>query len=267
MDSQFHTTGSLIWVWANDELGWEKGTVQKVAQDGHAKPEEVQVEVQLTVPEQSQPDIDLTLPDAETELLFSTDAHDTATELPAHVEADGSLSSVWSQESADNDWTLSECGLLQHPDGDDVHSVPEVRELTATNAEIGNDTSFSINEDIDTPVLVPFCIGDADDEDDDQLATPEIDHSEKVLGPLGPMEVTVPDVPTINIVSEDDEDREYAAKSIFDECDDDEPVQCKFSFFSCSASGSHYHSYLLCPRCSSLPSRLISALFYYPPAV
>ena len=34
MDSQFHTVGTLIWVWASDDLGWQKGTVKKVASDG-----------------------------------------------------------------------------------------------------------------------------------------------------------------------------------------------------------------------------------------
>jgi hypothetical protein len=34
MESQFHTVASLVWVWANNEQGWLKGTVNKVAQDG-----------------------------------------------------------------------------------------------------------------------------------------------------------------------------------------------------------------------------------------
>ena len=34
MESQFHTTGSQVWVWANNEQGWLKGTVQKVVEDG-----------------------------------------------------------------------------------------------------------------------------------------------------------------------------------------------------------------------------------------
>ena len=34
MDSQFHTTGSPVWIWKNDDQGWTKGTVQKVERDG-----------------------------------------------------------------------------------------------------------------------------------------------------------------------------------------------------------------------------------------
>lgn len=34
MESQFHTTGSLVWVWASNDRGWVKGTVRKVAKDG-----------------------------------------------------------------------------------------------------------------------------------------------------------------------------------------------------------------------------------------
>ena len=34
MESQFHTTGSSVWVWANNEQGWLKGTVHKVVEDG-----------------------------------------------------------------------------------------------------------------------------------------------------------------------------------------------------------------------------------------
>ena len=34
MDSQFHTAGSPVWIWVTNEQGWEKGTVQKIEQDG-----------------------------------------------------------------------------------------------------------------------------------------------------------------------------------------------------------------------------------------
>lgn len=34
MESQFHTTGSPVWVWVNNEQGWLKASVQKVESDG-----------------------------------------------------------------------------------------------------------------------------------------------------------------------------------------------------------------------------------------
>lgn len=34
MESQFHTTGSLVWIWTDNDKGWVKGTVQKVERDG-----------------------------------------------------------------------------------------------------------------------------------------------------------------------------------------------------------------------------------------
>ena len=34
MESQFHTTGSLVWIWTDNDRGWVKGTVQKVERDG-----------------------------------------------------------------------------------------------------------------------------------------------------------------------------------------------------------------------------------------
>ena len=33
MDGQFHTVGTLVWVWASEELGWQKGSVKKVLSD------------------------------------------------------------------------------------------------------------------------------------------------------------------------------------------------------------------------------------------
>lgn len=35
MESQFHTSGSPVWIWTQSDQEWVKGTVQKVGQDGN----------------------------------------------------------------------------------------------------------------------------------------------------------------------------------------------------------------------------------------
>lgn len=52
MESQFHTAGSLVWVWASNERGWVKGTVKKVAQDGKLQVQLDDGEVRLFKPEE-----------------------------------------------------------------------------------------------------------------------------------------------------------------------------------------------------------------------
>ena len=34
MESLFHTTGSPVWIWVNNEQGWVKGTVRSTESDG-----------------------------------------------------------------------------------------------------------------------------------------------------------------------------------------------------------------------------------------
>lgn len=232
--------------------------------------------------------IDLTVADDEDEILFSTEEHDYDDDF-TH-EGDVSLPSVWSQDSADSDWTITQCQLLQQIDtyhspllSNPIASLADILQLasSATTSQpevdicdtVGNDTTFVIDEDIDTPVLVPFCIGEDDDEDEDFLPTPLVRHASSCASTVASapyvevsdMGVPDPEVPSIEIVDEDDEDCEYAAtaKSFFDD-DDDDDIRREFIFPVWSRTRSNIVSYLLRSSCSLISNGVCLSLSCLP---
>lgn len=194
--------------------------------------------------------VSLVFNEDDSEILFSTDEHD----MPPDEHLDASLPSL---DSAGSDWSISECTLL-HPvnpySSASLRSralcLAEILELPAAPViaveparEVGNDTSFIIDEEVDTPVLVPFCIGDDDDEEEEEeLHTPPLDDAPlpstiaeccPASGAKDPLagrfslsaspafheslaDITDPDVPTISIHEDDSMGSEYQAKSLFD---------------------------------------------------